>query len=143
MPSISRYMIVPYPAIAMFHLVNQIEDYPHFLPWCRHARILEQDEQHIKATLVLAKGGLHKAFSTCNHLIPNQQIKIELINGPFKHLTGQWDFEALATNECQIHFELHFEFSTKLLALMLGPLFEQATTTLVDSFCAEAQKRYG
>ena len=143
MPIIKRELIVPYSAEAMFTLVNQIESYPQFLPWCRHARILEQNEQLIKATLVLAKGGLHKAFSTCNRLTPNRFIAIELIDGPFKKLNGLWQFEAINPTECHIHFDLEFEFSTKIIALMCGPIFQQATNTLVDSFRLEAENRYG
>lgn len=142
-PTIKREMIVPYSAEAMFKLVNQIETYPQFLPWCRHARILEQNAQQIKATLVLAKGGLHKAFTTCNQLTPYHSIAISLIDGPFKRLEGHWQFDALNQQECHIHFELSFEFSTKLLSLMFGPVFQQATNTLVDSFQQEANKRYG
>ena len=142
-PTIKREMIVPYSAEAMFKLINQIENYPQFLPWCRHARILEQNAQEIKATLVLAKGGLHKAFTTCNHLTPYHRIAISLIDGPFKQLEGQWQFDAINAQECHIHFELSFEFSTKLLALMFGPVFQQATNTLVDAFQQEANKRYG
>ncbi len=143
MPTIQRELIVPYSATAMFNLVNDIETYPHFLPWCRHARILEQNQNHINATLVLAKGGLHKAFTTHNQLILNQSIGISLIDGPFKQLTGLWQFTALNETECHIHFDLQFEFSTKLISMMFGPLFQQATTTLIDSFQREAQKRYG
>ncbi len=143
MPTIKRELIVPYSASAMFQLVNDIETYPKFLPWCRHARILEQDDNHLDATLVLAKGGLHKAFTTHNALIPNQSISLSLIDGPFKQLTGLWQFTALNDTECHIHFDLHFEFSTKILTLMFGPLFHQATNTLIDSFQHEAQKRYG
>lgn len=143
MPTIQRELIVPYSAEAMFNLVNHIETYPQFLPWCRHARILEQNEQQLKATLVLAKGGLHKAFTTCNHLTPHRLITLELIDGPFKKLSGRWQFDAIHDAECHVHFDLQFEFSTKLLALMFGPVFQHATNTLVDSFREEAGKRYG
>lgn len=143
MPTISRDLIVPYSAEAMFDLVNQIEAYPKFLPWCRHARILEQGEHYLQATLVLAKGGLHKAFTTRNTLQPHHQIDIALVDGPFKALSGHWHFEALTQQECHIHFELQFEFSTKLLAAMFGAIFHQAVNTLIDSFRKEAQTRYG
>lgn len=143
MPSIRRDVIVPYQASDMYHLVNAIEDYPAFLPWCRHARILRQEAQQIEATLVLAKGGIHKAFTTRNTLSPNEHIQITLIDGPFKTLSGQWHFEVLSPNECHIHFELDFEFSTKILAVMLGSVFHQAVSTMIDCFCEEARKRHG
>lgn len=143
MPYIKRDVIVPYRACDMYHLVNAIEAYPTFLPWCRHARILAQDSHQIEATLVLAKGGIHKAFTTLNRLRPTEHIDITLIDGPFKTLTGQWHFETLNVQECHIHFELDFEFSTKILAIMLGSIFQQAVSTMVDGFCLEARKRHG
>lgn len=143
MPSIQRDVVVPYAACDMYHLVNAIEEYPTFLPWCRHARIVSQDDHQIQATLVLAKGGIHKAFTTRNTLRPCEHIQIDLVDGPFKTLTGQWYFESLSPTECHIHFELDFEFSTKVLAIMLGPIFQHAVSTMIDSFCNEAHKRHG
>jgi ribosome-associated toxin RatA of RatAB toxin-antitoxin module len=143
MPTIKHQLIVPYPAEAMFNLVNNIEDYPRFLPWCRSARILQQSEDEMKATLVLAKGGIHKAFTTRNILISGKMITIELIDGPFRHLDGRWQFEAITPNECQINLDLTFDFSTKILALMFGPIFHQAANSMVDAFCQEARIRYG
>ena len=143
MPTVKRELIVPYSAEAMFNLVNHIEAYPQFLPWCRHARIIEQSTEEIRATLVLAKGGLHKSFTTRNALTQNHSITIELIDGPFQKLEGLWQFDALNASECHIHFDLHFEFSTKLLAFMFGPMFHHATDTLIDSFQCEAKRRYG
>ncbi len=129
---------MPYSAEQMFTLVNDIEKYPEFLPWCARAQILERDSVQIKAQLVLAKGGLEKAFTTNNTLKPSVQMVMELVDGPFKHLKGTWDFHVLAEHECQVELDLEFQFSNKLIAMMFGPVFQQAAAKLVDAFVQRA-----
>lgn len=133
---------MPYSAEQMFNLVNDIEAYPDFLPWCSRARVLQRDAEQIKAELVLAKGGLEKAFTTVNTLKPSVQMVMELVDGPFKHLRGTWDFHALSDQECQVELDLQFQFSNKMIALMFGPLFQQAASKLVDAFVARADAIY-
>ena len=131
---------MPYSAEQMFILVNDIESYPEFLPWCHQATILSQDEQSIKAQLVLAKGGFEKSFTTINRLTPSTQMVMELVDGPFKHLKGIWHFHALGEHECQVELDLEFQFSSKMIAMMFGPLFQQAASKLVDAFVERAKE---
>lgn len=133
---------MPYSAEQMFNLVNDIEKYPEFLPWCSNARVLQRDAGQIKAELVLAKGGLEKSFTTVNTLKPSVQMVMELVDGPFKHLKGTWDFHVLGDRECQVELDLEFQFSSKMVALMFGPLFQQAASKLVDAFVARADEIY-
>lgn len=142
MTTIARQLIVPYSAHDMFMLVNEVEDYPKFLPWCKSSRVISRSENEIHATLVLAKGGLHKAFTTKNRFTPDRLIDIELIDGPFKHLEGYWRFEAISANECKITFELTFEFSSHLLEKMFGPVFQHITASMIEAFHEEAIRRH-
>ena len=134
---------MPYSAEQMFILVNDIEQYPEFLPWCHQATILSQDAEHIKAQLVLAKGGFEKSFTTINRLTPSTQMIMELVDGPFKHLKGIWDFKELSEHECQVELDLEFQFSSKMVAMMFGPVFAQVASKLVDAFVERAKEVYG
>jgi ribosome-associated toxin RatA of RatAB toxin-antitoxin module len=143
MHRIQKSAIMPYTIEQMFQLVNDIEKYPEFLPWCQTATVLARDDKQIKATLVLAKGGLEKSFTTINSLDTPKQMIMELVDGPFKHLKGIWDFCAIGEKECQVELDLEFQFSSKMIALVFGPFFQQAASKLVDSFVKRADDVYG
>lgn len=134
---------MPYTAAQMFNLVNDIEAYPAFLPWCRSAEVLGQSETEIKGRLVLSKGGMEKSFTTRNLLTPSSQMVMELVDGPFKHLKGVWSFQEIDGQECQVELDLQFEFSNKLITIMFGPAFQQAASVLVESFVERADEVYG
>lgn len=142
MPDIKRTAIVPYTPAQMFNLVNTIEDYPQFVPWCQSAEVLSRNDDEIQATLHFARSGLQKAFSTCNRLQKDKVIEIRLLQGPFRHLEGFWRFDSLENNSCQITLDLEFEFSNRLLGLAFGPLFTQVANLLVDVFCKRAAEVY-
>lgn len=143
MPIIHRNVLVPYNVAKMYQLVNDIEAYPEFLPWCKGSQIISRNEDEIRATLLLAGGGLQKSFTTCNRLQPNKMIEIRLLDGPFRQLEGFWRFEAAAGDGCHISLDLEFEFSNKLIALAFGPIFNQMANTLVDAFYQRAIQVYG
>lgn len=144
MTTITRSALVMYTPDQMFDLVNDVEAYPHFLPWCRSSRVISKNEQVICASLDIAKGGIHHEFSTRNQLDPGRSIRIELIDGPFRHLEGFWQFNPIGDGEaCRIQLDMDFEFSTRLLDLALGPVFTQISGSLVDAFCKRARDIYG
>lgn len=143
MPLVRKSALVNYSAAQMYALVNDIESYPKFLPWCRSTRILAQDEDEIRATIEIAKGGLNKAFTTCNRLQPDKMIEIRLLDGPFHHLQGFWRFVALPESGCKVALDLEFEFSGLLMRMTVGPVFNQIADSLVDAFCKRAQQVYG
>ncbi len=142
MPIIHHELVVPYTAAQMFVLVNNVKEYSQFLPYCKSSQILSQTEDELRATLVLAGGGFQKSFSTCNRLQQDKMIEIKLLDGPFRQLEGFWRFETLAQG-CKISLDLEFEFSSKLLALAFGPVFNQVANTLVGAFCKRAEVVYG
>lgn len=127
----------------MYALVDDIEAYAEFLPWCDASRVLSRNDEEVRGVLELAHGGVHKSFTTRNRLQKNKMIEIRLVEGPFRHLEGFWRFEALAENACKVRLDLDFEFTNKLVALAFGPVFNRIANTLVDAFCKRAVAVYG
>ncbi|WP_040576995.1 type II toxin-antitoxin system RatA family toxin [Methylophaga lonarensis] len=144
MTTITRSSLVMYTPEQMFDLVNDVEAYPKFLPWCRGSEIISKNEDVICASLDIAKGGIHHVFSTRNSLDHGRSIRIELIDGPFRHLEGFWQFSPIGDGQgCRVQLDMDFEFSTRLLDLALGPVFTQISGSLVDAFCKRAREIYG
>ncbi len=143
MPKIKRQKIVPYSQQAMYSLVNDVTRYKEFVPWCQKSEVLSRHESELQGELTFAKGGFNKSFTTHNRLHPYHQVDISLVNGPFKHLDGHWQFEDYGNGHCKVSLNLEFEFSTRVLELLFGPLFNQVANTLVDVFCQRARDVYG
>ncbi len=143
MTTVSRMALMPYSAGEMYDLVDNIEAYPQFLPWCKSATVLSRSDDEVRANLALSRGGINKSFTTCNRLQRNKIIEMRLVEGPFNHLEGFWRFDNLGELACKVSLDLEFEFSSRLLGLTVGPVFNQIATTLVDSFCERAVEVYG
>ena len=128
----------------MFQLVNDVDDYASFLPWCRSSRIISQTGNEIVASVEIAKGVLNKTFTTRNRLTKDKRIDLELVDGPFKKLHGYWQFDALKTeNACKVILDLEFEFDSAMISIAAKPVFMHIATTLVDAFCKRAVEVYG
>ena len=143
MHRISKSAIVPYTPQQMFELVNNIDDYSQFLNWCDSSSILNQSEDQITASVEINKGGIKQAFSTLNTLTPYESISMELIDGPFDELTGEWRFEPLGENAAKIHLDLQFKFKSILIDMALSPVFKNIANSQLDSFVARAKYIYG
>jgi len=142
MVSIKRNAVVPYTPSQMFFLVDDIERYPEFLPWCKASQILERTDDEVKATLTLAKGGIEKSFTTLNRNQKNKMIEVRLISGPFKHLEGFWLFQNIGDNMCKVKLDLEFELANNLISFAIGPIFQQIANSLVEAFCERAKAVY-
>ena len=140
---IQRSALLPYPAKALYDLVNDVASYPQFLPWCSSSEILEVSETRMLASLEVAKGGIGQRFVTRNVLLPGQRIEMNLQEGPFTSLNGVWEFKALGDKACKISLDLTFDYAGPLVRATLGPLFNQAANTMVDAFCQRAKQLYG
>ncbi len=140
MATVKRSALVPYPASLMYQLVNKVENYPAFLPWCRSTRVHHRDADQVRATIEIHKGPVRKSFTTVNRLQPNKMVEIRLVEGPFRRLEGYWRFEALRDDACKVTLDLEFEFSGPLMSKLIGPVFNQIANTLVDSFCKRASE---
>ena len=144
MTLISRNALVPYSVEEMYTLVENIETYPEFLPWCRSTEVISRDGDEVHASIEIARGALNKSFTTFNRLQRNKMIEMRLVKGTFKHLQGFWRFDALKdASASKISLDLEFEFESKLIALAVGPVFNQIANSMVDAFCKRAVEVYG
>jgi len=143
MPKLDRQALVPHSASLMYSIVNQVDLYDQFLPWCSESQIIESTDSTMTASVFMKKGPLDQAFTTRNHMIPSQQITLELIDGPFKELSGQWDFQDISDQGSKIILRLNYQFSNPIISMVVGPVFNQIANTLVDSFCKRADELHG
>ena len=127
----------------MFELVNNIDDYSQFLNWCDSSSILNQSDDQITASVEINKGGIKQTFSTLNTLTPYESISMELVDGPFDELSGEWRFEPLGENAAKIHLDLQFKFKSMLIDMALSPVFKNIANSQLDSFVARAKYVYG
>lgn len=139
---IHKSALVKFSAVQMFDLVNDIEAYPQFLPWCGGSRILKREDGMVEAELLIAKGGFHKTFATRNHHDQGGRMTISLLNGPFSHLEGVWNFMPLREDASKITLDLEFEMSGMLANLAFGAVFNQICNTMVSSFTTRAKQVY-
>jgi ribosome-associated toxin RatA of RatAB toxin-antitoxin module len=143
MTTIHKSALVRYSAEQMYELVNDVESYPEFLPWCASARVIWQNNDRLKATIALSIGKVKQAFTTENLMEEGRRIEMNLVEGPFKYLQGTWRFQPLGAGGCEVSLHLDFEFATMLLGLAFGRAFNQVASSLVDAFCQRATQRYG
>jgi ribosome-associated toxin RatA of RatAB toxin-antitoxin module len=140
---VQKSVLVGHSAQEMFSLVDAVEAYPEFLPWCSGASVIYRDAQRTRATIKINYHGATQSFTTENTKQPPELMTIRLIEGPFRILDGEWRFSALSEDACKIDFRLHYEFSSKLLEMLVGPVFTYIANTMVDAFVRRADKVYG
>ncbi len=143
MTVVQKSALVKFSAQQMFELVNNIEDYPKFLPWCSGSRIIKTGDDYVEAELIISKGGFNKSFSTRNKIDPAGVITVSLLDGPFSYLEGVWHFLPLREDASKISLDLEFEMSGKLASLAFGVVFNQICNTMVTSFTDRAKQVYG
>ena len=139
MRRVKKSVLVPFSTDAMFELVDSIERYAEFLPWCEGAHTLETRENGKTARIDINYHGVRAHFTTDNANRPPEAIVITLKDGPFKHLHGEWRFRALAADASKVEFELQWEFSTGLMETVVGPVFNHIASTFIDAFVRRAE----
>jgi len=142
MPTISRSALVMHSVDEMYQLINDILSYPKFIPDCSDSKIITQDENSVTASLLVSKGGLKKWFTTKNTLVSNEQVQLQLVDGPFKQLTGCWNLQPLSDEACKISLELEYEFSSRVFDLAFGKVFNHLTNNMVQAFTQRAKEVY-
>ncbi|MDP9500739.1 type II toxin-antitoxin system RatA family toxin [Bisgaard Taxon 45] len=142
MPTINQSALVPYSAAQMYQLVNDYERYPEFVPGCVNGRTLTRDGSELTAELVISKAGISQQFTTRNQMVENRSIKMQLVEGPFRFLEGEWQFEALDEHCCKIALKLAFEFSNPLIAMAFGKIFSHLTSKMIEAFKQRAKEVY-
>jgi len=143
MKRVARSAIVEHPVDALYALIEDIESYPAFLPWCREAKIRLREHDRTVASIRVGMRGLQQSFSTENRSVANASIDMRLVEGPFKHFVAQWRLTPLGTGAARVEFSMEYEFSSRVLARVLDPLFGHIANTMVDAFLREADTRHG
>jgi ribosome-associated toxin RatA of RatAB toxin-antitoxin module len=143
MAVVHKTVFLGYSAQQMFDLVAKVDDYPKFLPWCGGVTLLAGDDNTVLASLAIHYHGINQTFTTSNINMPPTQIKMRLVDGPFKCLDGTWTFKPLREDACKVEFDLHYEFSNRVLEQLIGPVFGGIANSMVDSFCRRAESVYG
>ena len=143
MHTFKKNAIVPYSTHQMFELVNNIEDYPRFLPWCHRSHIVSRTDTEVVATLEINWKGIYKTLTTHNYLYQNERVDIKLVNGPLQRLDGFWNFYSLDEHACKVTLDLEFEFAGHFIDKLFQPVFQHIANTLVDAFCKRAVALYG
>ena len=143
MALVEKSVLIEYSAAQMYALVENIPAYPEFLPWCGGTEILERQGDITRAAIVIDFRGIKQRFSTQNRAEPPKLIEMTLIDGPFRQLDGSWRFKALGDEACKIEFRLHYEFASRLLEKIFGPVFHFIASTFVDAFVKRARQLYG
>ena len=142
MESINKSTVVSFSADQMYTLVNDVESYPDFLPWCSASEVHEQTSQYMKASVSLAVGAVKQTFTTENTLDAGKRIDVHLVSGPFKQLQGFWLFEPAGESMCRVSFQMNFEYKNLLVKMALNKIFQSIGNSLVSSFIKRAEQLY-
>lgn len=138
MSKIIRSALMPYSPGVMYDIVNDVDSYPEFLPWCGGVRVDQVSETSMEAAILMQAAGLNHWFKTRNRMVPGESIDIALLEGPFKRLDGSWRFSPLDTDGCKIELMLNFEIKHNLASAIIAPAFTRIANTMVESFCNRA-----
>jgi len=142
MQTVHRSVLVPYSAQQMFDLVDDVEHYCDFLPWCGGSKVIGKTAGGKVARIDINFKGVTAHFTTRNVNKPPESIAMALEEGPFKALKGKWTFKALASDACKVGFDLSYEFETELLAVLVGPVFNYIAHSFIDAFVKRAEAKY-
>jgi ribosome-associated toxin RatA of RatAB toxin-antitoxin module len=142
MREIKHSALVAQPPSRLFALINDIESYPRFIPWCTHSKVISRSEQEIVATIGVQRGPLTSEFTTRNELEPDRRVLMHLVEGPFRMLEGEWLLSPITSGEgtgCRVQLTMQFAFKNPLTAMLFEQKFAETATSLVDAFVARAR----
>jgi ribosome-associated toxin RatA of RatAB toxin-antitoxin module len=142
-PALQQSLLLPFSALQLFNLVNDVASYPSFLPWCSGATVTPLGDNELEARLDIAFMGISSFFATRNRNSPPHRIDMSYSGGPFANMVGNWQFVALGEQACKVVFELDYRFESRALEMVIGPVFSHITGRFIDAFGREAEKRYG
>lgn len=146
MKSVHKSVLIWYTPAEMYALVTDVARYPEFLPWCSHARVLSETETGMTAEVGIALKGVKQSFTTRNEHVPDREVRLHLVDGPFSRLEGDWRFTPLGDGTqraCRVDLKLDYGFSSTLLAAVVGPVFDRIAASMVDAFVKRAEQVYG
>lgn len=143
MAKVEKSVLIERSAAQMFNLVDAVEAYPEFLPWCSRTSVDYRDDHKTVATLHISYLKVRSHFTTENGKDFPTRMSLKLVDGPFRRLEGLWQFKPLAEHACKIEFELSYDFSNKVFEKVIGPVFQQIASTMTEAFVNRANDVYG
>jgi ribosome-associated toxin RatA of RatAB toxin-antitoxin module len=146
MKTVHKSVLIWYSPQEMYALVTDVTQYPQFLPWCDHTRVVQAHGDGMTAEIGLTFGGVRQSFTTRNIHAPYHRVDVQLVKGPFSRLDGQWHFHILGDGSkraCKVELTLNYGFDNATLGKLVGPVFDKIAASLVDAFVKRAQQVYG
>ena len=146
MKTVSKSVLIWYHPAEMYALVTDVASYPQFLPWCDHARVLDEDDTGMTAEVGIAIGAVRQTFTTRNTHTDARAVDMQLVKGPFSRLDGHWRFLPVGDGSeraCRVELNLNYGFDNALLGKLVGPVFDRIAASLVDAFVKRAAQVYG
>jgi len=138
MTTLAKSVLVPHSAATMFALVDDVERYPEFLPWCPSAKVVERTEAITRARIDIGYHGVASHITTLNRKQAPERMDLELVEGPFKRFHGQWRFVPLGDAGCRVELSLDYSLSGASINIVLRPVLTRVLETLVDRFVERA-----
>lgn len=146
MKTVQKSVLIWYSPQEMFDLVTSVQQYPQFLPWCDHTRVLEQDDKGMLAEVGIALSGIRHSFVTRNLHEPGRRVQMQLVKGPFSRLDGDWHFHTVGDGSqraARVELLLNYGFDSVTLSKVVGPVFDRIAASMVDAFVKRAEQVYG
>ena len=143
MKQVIRSAIVEHSTKEIYALVEDIESYSRFLPWCAGSEVIERVPGRTVATLKVGFKGVRQSITTENANRECESIEMRLVQGPFRTFSARWRFEPLAERAARIEFALEYEIASRVLAKVLEPVFDRIAETMVQAFTRRADEVYG
>ena len=146
MKTVQKSVLIWYSPQEMFDLVTSVQQYPQFLPWCDHTRVLEQDDSGMLAEVGIALSGIRHSFVTRNLHEPGRRVQMQLVKGPFSRLDGDWHFHTVGDGSqraARVELLLNYGFDSVTLSKVVGPVFDRIAASMVDAFVKRVEQVYG
>jgi len=146
MKTVHKSVLIWYSAPEMFTLVTDVARYPEFLPWCDQAAVIRSDDTGMEAQIGISFSGIRQTFTTRNDHVPDREVRMQLLDGPFSQLDGRWNFVPLGDEgerACKVELVLNYGFDSVTLGKLISPVFDKIAGSLVDAFVKRAEQVYG
>ena len=140
---VERSALLPYSAEQIYRVISDVDAYPEFLNWCESTHIESQEDGQQLASMKVAYGRLKVSFSTRNTLTENEKVDMQLVNGPFKRLSGCWLIKSLDDQACKVTLNMEFQFSNPITHRLFGKVFQSVVSAQIDAFQKRAKSIYG
>ena len=124
----------------IFNLINDIDSYPNYLPWCTKTEVNIESDRNLIGKIFISKSFIKWNFSTRNTIDKNKSIMLDLIDGPFENFKGKWLFTRLDENNTKVSLEIDYKFKSSIIELSIEPIFSSIMNSILKSFVQQAFK---